>query len=240
MICYNENGKRVVYNLNDKDKIGNDSVCGKVYLLPDNECLKVLNKDIIISGEEVLRLIRKYNLANFYNIHELFFNERGNIKAYTADYYEPCDMDILTTSTDYTLDNLFGIYRSILKLTQNSVYVSDMHDENVIIGKKEMTVIDVDLYSITTILDKDKLRKHNIGAVRSLFTTIYVDMINKYHEEDNEMISNIAIQELFLGINGINGIENTVRKLERYKYPIDYITKANSKNKALKKRYGKY
>ena len=90
------------------------------------------------------------------------------------------------------------------------------------------------------ILDKDKLRKHNIGAVRSLFTTIYVDMINKYHEEDNEMISNIAIQELFLGINGINGIENTVRKLERYKYPIDYITKANSKNKALKKRYGKY
>lgn len=236
MICYNEEGKRVVYKLNENDRIGNESMCSKVYLLPENKCLKVLNKDTTISGEEVLRLIRKYNLTNFYNIHELFFNKKGDIKAYISDYYEPYDIDILTSSTDYTLDNLFGIYSSILKLTQESVFISDMHDENVIIGEKKMTVIDADFYSITSLMDNEKLTRLNIGAIRTLFTTIYINMMKKYHEENSGFLSTIAIQDLFMGINSVTGIESVVRKLEKYKYPIDYINKTKKKSIILMMR----
>lgn len=89
----------------------------------------------------------------------------------------------------------------------------------------KITIIDADWYSFNTFESKKALLYSNIVELRYLFEEIYTNALEEYHDTYIDESSEFIISNLFKKINKFTGIENFCRKLERYKYPIDYIKK---------------
>lgn len=124
-------------------------------------------------------------------------------------------------STSYTLDNLYTIYSSMKKLAENYICVDDLHKNNVILQNNKIVIIDIDLYyrflnsSIQDILSK------NVYNLNPLFHSLFLDCLTNISAKDRfEMVTRIG--NLFI-MDSRYGIEPVVRKLSKYKYPIDYL-----------------
>lgn len=223
MVYYTEDGKRVKFDLKEEDVIGK-GVQSKVYKISAEKCLKKLFDDEY-GNYEILKLIRDLKLSSYYIIYDLLFNKKGSaLKAYTMKYYVSEEIDILTMPVDYTLYNFFSILDSIMILTENNVYVSDLHEDNVIMNSNGITVIDTDMYTKNRFFYADKLLAKNISAVRCLFKSLYLSSLNDYHEGEFKEPIVRKVTDLFR-INSYNDAYNNVKKLSKYKYPIDYMRK---------------
>lgn len=224
MILFDENGKSVRFNTNENNLVGK-GVFGTIYRTDASSCIKVYNgRPSVDIDLELLKTIRGLSLKKFYEIYDLLYTKNGTFKGYSMKYYDNFDIDILTTPTEYTLDNLYNLRDSILKLANNNIYAIDMHDENVILGESDMTVIDVDLFIFTTFYNGTGLMVKNINAVNNLFYSLYVKAINRFHEEYAKYDVSKVIRELFSTISERDTYD-MVKKLTKYKYPIDYIEK---------------
>lgn len=224
MFLYNEKGKKVRCIIN-KDNIIGQGLYGSVYRLSANECVKIYKgKNSIEINPEVLKTIRELCLYNFYELHSLLYTKDGNFKGYTMKYYDDYDIDILTTTTEYTLDNLYSLRDSIQRMTVNNIYIHDMHTGNIILGDSEITVIDADLYTFNQIYDNNALRIKNFTALNNLFIEIYMDAIRKYHNEYFNYNTKEIIRQLFNSFSEQTTYKMS-KKLIKYKYPIDYLKK---------------
>ena len=222
---YNESNKEIIINLSE-DKLIGVGCFGVVYRLNENECFKRFNsKEPRGANYEELVFIRNLNLKNFYKIYDFVFDNNDILKGYTMKYYNNEKIDILTMPTEYTLDNLYNIYSSVLKITDNNIYLNDMGEHNIIMDNNKITIIDADWYSFNTFESKKALLYSNIVELRYLFEEIYTNALEEYHDTYIDESSEFIISNLFKKINKFTGIENFCRKLERYKYPIDYIKK---------------
>lgn len=228
MFLYKENGEKIRCQVNSENIIGKGQY-GSVHRLSVNECIKIYSKvnrrEIDI---EMLKAIKEFTLRNFYEIHEILYSKENSFKGYTMKYYGSEELDILEVSTEYTIYNMQNLLTSIQKLTENNIYIHDMHDENVIINSSEITVIDMDLYTFNKSYNNITLRYKNISALQSLLSSLYQEALKKYHPELSSYIMKEVIKDLFQ-LYTSKEIEITTKKLKRYKYPIDYIKKQISK-----------
>jgi len=222
---YNDKCEKLLFDLSKSNIIngGDAGLYGKIYSVGDELCLKKLNHlgDI---DYRIIKAIRDLKLKNFYEIYDLLFNKKGEFKGYTMKYYKKEDFNIFTMPTYYTLNNLFNIYSSMLKLTEECIHVSDMHEDNAILSNNDITVIDVDLFEFSLYIPYDKLLRLNVNAVRSLFKKIYYKNITNNHE-NNCYVYSCIVDSLYEKINFKSGLEYFFKELEDYKYPIDYIKK---------------
>lgn len=225
MILYNDKRERIIYN--SENRIG-EGYYGYVYLLSSSLCIKVFKKRKQNYDRETFTLIRDLHLKNFYNIKSLLYTSSGNFGGYTMEYYDKEDINILTMPSDYTLYNLFNIYSSIEELSKLGIFVEDLHTGNVVLNSKDITVIDTDLYHK---VDDDKVAIHNCFLVEDLFRDLYLEALNRYCIESNNTTNNInkeynlfKVDDLFL-YNRNDGFNKTIKRLCKYKYPIDYIRK---------------
>lgn len=225
MYFYNENGKRVKYELGES--IGGEQY-GNVYRLPDSatECIKIYKKGQVVNNE-ILKLIRSLDLKNFYKIYELLYSKRGNLRAHLMKYYKSDDIDILTMPMEYTLYNLCNLWESFVKLADNYIYASDVHTGNVILGSDEMTIIDCDIYSRSELQTKEQLRVKNISALRYLFEQLYLEALDDYHLDIATYEIREKIQSIF-ELYSKSSLDRTCNKLMKCKYPIDYIRSSRS------------
>lgn len=227
MIAYTEDKKR--YNLDTNNLIG-EGEYGKTYLLNNNKCLKVFNEKISrkdnnsFFNEEAFKRIKALNLKNFYKIYDIYYNRTlTKTSGYLSEYYQSEDIDILTMPVDYTLDNLCILYDSFYSLAENNIYTNDVSPRNVILNSNSITVIDTDMYYINYKSDNKMVYHNNFYDLGELFSWLYMESLKETdHQKRCELID--KIQKIFMPV-GTFGVEPVIKKLSKYKYPIDYLKK---------------
>lgn len=220
MYFYGEDNKRVRYILGDL--IGGEQY-GSVYKLSDSECIKIYKKGQV-GDKEILTFINGLGLKNFYKIYRLLYNKKGDFRAHTMKYYEDGNVDILTMPVEYVLYNLYNIYESVVKLTENNIFISDMHTGNIVLGRDEITIIDVDIYTFNRFFSSVKLREKNTFALKYLFEAIFLEALRNYHSDEATFTACQRIGSIF-EVYSPSALDRTCKKLIRYKYPIDYVRK---------------
>lgn len=224
MIAYTEDKKR--YNL-DTDNFIDEWEYGRVYLTSNNKCLKIFKqsisrKDKMSFDEDVFNIIRKLKPKNIYTLGDLYYNKSlTRILGYLSEYYSKEDINILTMPVDYTFDNLCSLYDSFVLLSEYNIRISDTCSQNVILNNNGITIIDTDFYYIDANSNKLAIKKSNIYDLGELFSWIYM---NSLKETDFNKRSSMIdkIEKLFIPI-GTFGVEPVIKKLIKYKYPIDYL-----------------
>lgn len=216
------------YSFNTK-LLFNQGFFGKIYLTKDNKCLKIFKEpikrdDIKDFEEDTYNEIRSLKLKNFYELYDLYYDKTlTQILGYLSKYYQEEDADILTMPTDYTLDNLCSLYNSFKTLSEHNICTNDIHSGNVIMNGNGITIIDVDLYYKCSYETSDTILRKNICNLSDLFIDIYLSGLENYDKYNRFLLAD-KIQRLFL-INSTYGIEPVIKKLIKYKYPIDYLRK---------------
>ena len=226
MIAYTEDKKR--YNL-DTDNFIDEGEYGRVYLTSNNKCLKIFKqsisrKDKMSFDEDVFNIIRKLKPKNIYTLGDLYYNKSlTRIVGYLSEYYSKEDINILTMPVDYTFDNLCSLYDSFVLLSEYNIRISDTCPQNVILNNNGITIVDTDFYYIDTNSNKSAIKKSNIYDLGELFAWIYMRSLEEIDfDKRSEMIA--KIERLFMPIDTF-GVEPVIKKLAKYKYPIDYLHK---------------
>lgn len=222
MILYTKDNEKIQIHIKKENRIGGE-LYGNVYKLSDSSCIKIY-KSIDDIDLETLKLIKKLDLKNYYKIYEFYYSNRGALKAHTMKYYTSEEIDILTTEMPYTLTNLANLLESVDTLNRNNIVIDDTHSNNAILGSTEITIIDVDLYHFNRFYNKFQLKVKNINALKYLFESLFIEAIIKYHPEYNTFTVLEVIKSIF-NLYDTSSVENTYRRLEKYKYPIDYVRK---------------
>ncbi len=226
MIAYTENKKR--HSLNT-DNFIDEGEYGRVYLTSDNKCLKIFKqsisrKDKMSFDEDAFNIIRELKPKNIYTLGDLYYNRTlTRILGYLSEYYSKEDINILTMPVDYTFDSICSLYDSFILLSEHNIHVSDACPQNVILNNEGITIVDTDFYYIDTNSNKSAIKKSNIYDLGELFSWIYMNSLKETDfNKRSAMID--KIEKLFMPI-GTFGVEPVIKKLAKYKYPIDYLQK---------------
>ena len=226
MIAYTEDKKR--HNLNINNFIGEGSY-GRVYLTSDNKCLKIFKesisrKDKMSFDEDAFNIIRELKPKNIYTLGDLYYNRTlTRILGYLSEYYAKEDIDILTMPVDYTFDSLCSLYDSFTLLSKYKICVEDVTTLNVILNNNGMTIIDIDSYYKDNKNTEKSILKNNLYALGELFACIYINSLTEVDAGKRVRMAD-KIERLFMPI-GAFGVEPVIKKLIKYKYPIDYLQK---------------
>lgn len=196
----------------------------RIYRLDDGDAIKLWKSSFDCSSDEVLKIIKDNDLSNFYKIKEIYYNKsKDKAVGFRTMWYEKEDIDILLECSDYTLSNLYSMFLSLVTLCDNNVWISEIHTDNVILGKKDITIVDTDLYTINRFFSKDSLVSKNINAITNLFYNLYLEALKKHPELYNER--NIGlIKGLFKNVS-CEEIDKNSATLLRCKRPINYLRK---------------
>lgn len=232
MEVYTLDGNKNDFNTSNLFKQG---FFGKIYLTDDNKCFKVFKQPLereesLDFEEDTFNEIKELKLDNFYELYDLYYNEElTQILGYLSRYYQSENIDILTMPTDYTLNNLCLLYNSFKKLSEHNIYTNDMHSNNVIVNRSNIIVIDVDLYYKGETIEEGfplDVFRENISNLNDLFLDIYFSSLNNHIFSSKYDKINMArkIQRLFT-MTTTSSVEPIIKKLIKYKYPIDYLRK---------------
>lgn len=209
---YTEDGKVQLYRVNNHFASG---ACADIYKIDYDTCLKWVYHASLVRVD-VLKTIRDLTLDSFYQIYDLLYNKHKLFSGYTMKYYEDNDINIMEMPVEYTLSNLYRLYDSFIKLTDKSIMADDLHSGNAVLGKKNITIIDADMYYFYN--NKGSLWEKNYIALLNLFRQIYYDGLLEYDYSTSTI--NEITESLF---NYREGIDIVEKKLIRYKKPIDYV-----------------
>jgi len=221
-IFYDSKGVPIKYNLKISDIINVGST-GRIYKVNDDVCLKMIDKDRKLVDFEVLSLISKLKLSNFYEIFDFLYNRNNKNTGYTMKYYKSENINVLTMPCSYILDNFNYIYNSVIELSNKGVVVTDMSLNNIILNSSSITVIDADYYYFNRRCTYNRLLADNLEEVLLLFASLLYDSIKIF--DINQENSNMVYNSLNMLINSFSDISSLSSELAGYKYPIDYIKK---------------
>lgn len=214
---YDEKGYRVRI---DKGNLIASGSKADIYRIGNGKCIKQFKSSKRKVSVEVLKFFRDEYLNNFLKICDILYDDKDRVRAYTALEYISSEVDLLTLSSDYLIDNLFGMIESIRRISDRLITVMDMNIWNTVVNESEIVVVDIDGY---TVLDdyslRDKIYDFNLDAVRNLFINLYDDSLVRYHSAEGLSSGSMAIDNLFSLIDK----DIVYKKLSRCRYPIDYL-----------------
>ncbi len=210
MSLYNDKGIKKDYVM---DNYVNGGAYGDVYKIDDDTCIKIISSCFYLS-DAAIKVIRQLKLKRFYEIYDLLYDSSKHFVGYTMKYYPSEDIEIIKMPTSYTLDNLYELYQSFERLSDNYILTSDCYHENVIINSTGLTIIDTDFFQQCD----DDVRIKNYDNLLYLFRSLYYKELRKldFPTTDREYI----LDYLF---NQNDDFKSVEKKLVKYKYPIDYI-----------------
>ena len=214
---YDEKGDRVRI---DKGNLIASGSKADIYRIGNGKCIKQFRSSKRKVVVEVLKFFRDEYLNNFLKICDILYDDIDRVRAYTALEYISSEVDLLTLSSDYLIDNLFRMIESIRRISDRLITVMDMNIWNTVVNESEIVVVDIDGY---TVLDdyslRDKIYDFNLDAVRNLFINLYDESLVRYHSAEGLSSGSMAIDNLFSIIDK----DIVYKKLSRCRYPIDYL-----------------
>lgn len=210
---YNEQDQKIVFN---NPRIIDSGTSGTLYRLDEGRILKYITSNYHFDVTAI-KDINKMNLPNFGRIYEFLYDSNYQFSGYITEYYKKQFHDILTMPTEYSIENLYQIKKSFVRITKAGILVKDLHDENIILGNDLIRIIDYDRYERSS-LPEETLTKYNYAYLMYLFRSLYISTLIEYH---GELFNNKErINKLF---EKNAPLDEIYKKLVRYKYPIDYV-----------------
>lgn len=191
-----------------------------IYRIDNGKCIKQFRCSKRKVAVDVLKFFRDNYLSNFLKICDILYDDKDRVSAYTALEYLSSEVDLLTLSSDYLIDNLSGIVESIRRISDRLITVMDMNIWNTVVNDNEIMVIDVDGYTVSNDDGlRDKIYNLNIDAVKNLFINLYDDSLVRCHSIEGLSSGSMAIDDLF----SLFDKDTVYKKLSRCRYPIDYL-----------------
>lgn len=167
-------------------------------------------------------------------IDGLYFDENhifktNPIDAYTCKYVKPDDINILTMSTDYMLENIYEISKIFSYLSSKGIRTQDVKPQNTILTTDRIVLIDIDCFDKVNV-NLDSLNRKNQFDLLKLMQNLFLNCIDKYCDYGDdikglikykqvvyEMFYELSLREAEIKFEIVSNFFNT------YKYPIDVI-----------------
>ena len=148
---------------------------GIIYENDDGTLTKVMRFDT--TSPDVILKIKELNLDNFYKIYDVLTLNNGKydyLKAYKMEKIEDDKVNLTRVSIEFFIDNIKKLMNSLRILSDNYILVYDLYDDNLIINKDGMYVIDCDSYKYVTEYEKDLVYYNNLEYLKkAIFEHLY-------------------------------------------------------------------
>ena len=115
---YDDKGYRVRI---DKGNLIASGSKAEIYRIGNGKCIKQFRSSKRKVSVEVLKFFRDEYLNNFLKICDILYDDKDRVRAYTALEYLSSEVDLLTLSSDYLIDNLSGIVESIRRISDRLI-----------------------------------------------------------------------------------------------------------------------
>ena len=153
---------------------------------------------------DLLKEFKNPHFIELYDIYTKYFkieiinriikkirNNAFLVEGYSAKYYQEDNIDVLNSSKEYFLENLFEIEKFINELSENGIKINDMIRRNIILNKDNIVIIDPDLFYLWNPIsclpaNKEKLYYlFNDLLLNEVFKIPYLYTTSKYLKEQN-------------------------------------------------------
>lgn len=153
---------------------------------------------------DLLKEFKNPHFIELYDIYTKYFkieiinriikkirNNAFLVEGYSAKYYQEDNIDVLNSSKEYFLENLFEIEKFINELSENGIKINDMIRRNIILNKDNIVIIDPDLFYLWNPIsclpaNKEKLYYlFNDLLLGEVFKIPYLYTTSKYLKEQN-------------------------------------------------------
>lgn len=221
---YKEKITKTSLEINESDYISSGCF-GSVFFYKDG-CIKVAKCLIPKTTISILEELKKITHPNLYRIRNFYYNsmdESAYAKAYDMDYYLSDSINILTMPIDYILDNMNDLCKLACKMASYSILMTDTHEENVILQKNRMILIDADRW-VMDLYDSYDLKIENYSAIVHLLCRLYYQALIDLGKIDKRSYGcNYNDYNRVLNQLERISIEEVLKEHQGFKYPIDYI-----------------
>ena len=194
---------------------------GVIYENSDGTLTKVMRFDN--TSPYVILKIRELNLENFYHVLEIKTN---TIKSTTKEYLQAYRMDkILREDVDllednnYLISNIRILINSFNTLTDNYILVNDLHEDNIIINKDGMHMIDCETYRYYPEYQVEQIKEYNLRKLRELLYDVLSVRLNRKCRLG--FLKQVRLKELFDNPD----LEEILKILEPYSSVMEYVKK---------------
>ena len=182
-----------------------------------------------INSEHLMKIYEIYSKTNILKLlSSKIVKTQFTVDAYTAKYYRDDDIDVLTTTKDYLLDNFRELEELFTMFTTNGIKPGDLKRDNTVLNSKGIILIDPDSFSISTDSNNDLVIK-NKKALLSLFKGLLLNCA--LYKEDCEQSIQFIDRKINIDLTDFEINESTEitaelsKKLKYVKKPIDYFRK---------------
>lgn len=180
MILYTKDFKQIEFE--DKPFF-DEGTCGYIYRYGD-KVLKVY-KDLCSFRYKLQRrnfnLLKKLDVPSLPKLDEYFFSfkigslMKERVSAYTMDYIERKDFDILTCDKKFLYEIVTKLDYSIMQLSENDIVLYDIKRLNTILNDDGINLIDVDLYH-----KKDIFYMFYNSKIYNVNKALIIGLLNQY------------------------------------------------------------
>lgn len=184
----------------------NDKIVFKKYFSWTNVDYKIeLELFDILKEVKNPHFIELYDVYTKYSkikiINKIIKKIRNNaffVEGYSAKYYQEDNIDVLNTSKEYFLENLFEIEKLLNEFSKNGIFAYDMNRENTVLNKNNIVIIDPDLFCLWSqkaTFASNKLNLYDLFddlLLDEVFKTPYLYSTSKYFKERNIFKMNIS------------------------------------------------
>lgn len=235
MVYYTKDSREVEFSPSEDNYI-HSGTQGSVYRYSADKCIKVYyDNETSCFEEDMFETFKKFNLANYCKLYELLYDENNRVSSFIMEYCESIKENILFMPTEYTLENLSLLFKSVNTLSAEGIITRDMYYKNVILREKEITIIDFDKCArvlapfmvkptVEYSFKKEELRSTNINNLLCLFEDIYKESLKSL---GIDVGSGSHARELlnYLFSYSYNPPKTLAKKLAGVKKPIDLLYK---------------
>jgi len=209
MSLYNKDLIKMDINIDELERINDivtnafiyryKSIILKKYWIYTEYAIKddVFNKLCNIDNKHFIKLYDLFTIINdeeYDNVYNNFINGKYSFSksGYTAQYYEPYDINPLLVKSSYLINSVDGLIEMIELLSSMHIIMSDVKVRNIIYQKDGIVLIDPDYYDIS---DKDinSIKNNNykelLMLLKSIYTSLYFDKVHIINKLFNELES---------------------------------------------------
>lgn len=242
MLFYDCYGNEYEFDLSNK--VGNGN-CGEIYRYDSEWVLKYYYDtccDDYRLRKGIYDIIQEIKSPYIAEVKDLLFKEKINddvsdldfffdkhvIDAYTCRYIRPDNIDILTTSTDYLVDNMNELSKLFFEFAKYDIGTFDVKPDNAIVQSDKIVLIDLDLFKKSRV-SGDELEEMNQKRLLHFIRCLLMDCMLAYGYH-RDLIS--SMNYMFRNIrynSGANVVLEVAKEFQKYKYPIDCIKEYKKK-----------
>lgn len=224
---YTSSGELIDNSIFSDENYIDGGIQGRVYHYGSDKVIKVLMSDGTAYKYDMVSTIKNLNLPNFSKIYDILSKEKGPVKSYSGTickFYERNVIDIWTQPSEYIIDSFLGICDVATILGRNKIAIGDLTPINTFLSNDGIIVIDFDSFYNVYGGYSDRIIDDNLYEVKSvLFLPLLFSQFVMFHDDCYDRKDLVSCVSDLLQSDNSSDTRTFVKRLSKYKYPIDYF-----------------